>query len=42
MLPGDLSTPGVGAARKPPVLLKAGDEVEVTIERIGTLKNYVV
>lgn len=43
--PGDLiftGTPeGVGAARKPPVFLKPGDRVEVTIARIGTLSNPV-
>jgi 2-keto-4-pentenoate hydratase/2-oxohepta-3-ene-1,7-dioic acid hydratase in catechol pathway len=44
--PGDLiftgTPPGVGIARKPPVLLKAGDIAEVEIEGIGTLKNPVV
>jgi 2-keto-4-pentenoate hydratase/2-oxohepta-3-ene-1,7-dioic acid hydratase in catechol pathway len=44
--PGDLlftGTPaGVGFARKPPVLLKAGDVTEVEIERLGTLRNRVV
>lgn len=45
--PGDLiftgTPPGVGIARKPtPVLLKAGDVVEVEIEGIGTLKNACV
>lgn len=43
---GDLivtGTPsGVGAARKPPVFMKAGDVCEVEIERIGTLRNPVV
>lgn len=42
---GDLiatGTPsGVGFARNPPVFLKAGDVVEVTIEGIGTLRNTV-
>ncbi|MCZ6770147.1 MAG: fumarylacetoacetate hydrolase family protein [Acidobacteria bacterium] len=42
---GDLiftGTPGgVGVFRKPPVFLKAGDLVEVSIERIGTLRNRV-
>ncbi len=33
---------GVGFARKPPVLLKSGDEVTVDIERIGSLTNPVV
>jgi 2-keto-4-pentenoate hydratase/2-oxohepta-3-ene-1,7-dioic acid hydratase in catechol pathway len=32
---------GVGFARKPPVFLKPGDEVEVEIEGIGVLKNFV-
>ena len=44
--PGDLiftgTPPGVGIARNPPVLLKAGDVAEVEIEGIGTLKNPVV
>jgi 2-keto-4-pentenoate hydratase/2-oxohepta-3-ene-1,7-dioic acid hydratase in catechol pathway len=43
---GDListGTPsGVGFARKPPVFLKAGDAVSVTVEGIGTLTNPVV
>ncbi len=44
--PGDLiltGTPaGVGVYRSPPVSLKPGDEVEVEIEAIGTLRNPVV
>ncbi|TWT64182.1 fumarylacetoacetate hydrolase family protein [Rubinisphaera italica] len=44
--PGDLiftGTPsGVGDARKPPVYLKDGDTVEVTIEKLGSLQNTVV
>jgi 2-keto-4-pentenoate hydratase/2-oxohepta-3-ene-1,7-dioic acid hydratase in catechol pathway len=44
--PGDLiftgTPPGVGIARKPPVLLKAGDVAEVEIEKIGVLKNACV
>jgi 2-keto-4-pentenoate hydratase/2-oxohepta-3-ene-1,7-dioic acid hydratase in catechol pathway len=44
--PGDLiltGTPaGVGVHRKPPVSLKAGDEVEVEVEGIGVLRNRVV
>jgi 2-keto-4-pentenoate hydratase/2-oxohepta-3-ene-1,7-dioic acid hydratase in catechol pathway len=44
--PGDVvatGTPaGVGFARKPPRWLKAGDEVAVSIERIGELRNPVV
>lgn len=43
--PGDIlstGTPGgVGVFRKPPVFLKAGDVVSVTIEGIGTLTNKV-
>lgn len=44
--PGDLiatGTPsGVGFKRKPPIFLKAGDIVEVEIERIGKIRNHVV
>ncbi len=44
--PGDViatGTPdGVGIFRKPPVLLKAGDVYEVTVEKLGTLSNPVV
>jgi 2-keto-4-pentenoate hydratase/2-oxohepta-3-ene-1,7-dioic acid hydratase in catechol pathway len=44
--PGDLiatGTPaGVGFVRTPPVFLKAGDEVTVEIERVGSLTNPVV
>ena len=44
--PGDViatgTGPGVGFARKPPVFLKAGDEMEVYIEKIGGLGNPVV
>jgi 2-keto-4-pentenoate hydratase/2-oxohepta-3-ene-1,7-dioic acid hydratase in catechol pathway len=44
--PGDLlvtGTPsGVGIFRDPPVLLAAGDEVKVAIEKVGTLVNTVV
>ncbi len=44
--PGDIiatGTPsGVGFKRKPPVFLKAGDIVEVEIERIGMIRNRVV
>lgn len=43
---GDLlvmGTPsGVGYGRKPPVYMKHGDVCEVSIERIGTLRNTVV
>ena len=34
--------PGVGFTRKPPVFLKPGDVVEITIEGLGTLRNPVV
>jgi 2-keto-4-pentenoate hydratase/2-oxohepta-3-ene-1,7-dioic acid hydratase in catechol pathway len=44
--PGDLiftGTPsGVGFTRKPPVFLKGGDVVEVEVEKIGVLRNFVV
>jgi len=44
--PGDLiftGTPsGVGVARDPQVFLKPGDQVDVTIEKLGTLSNPVV
>ena len=33
---------GVGVFRDPPVFLKEGDVVEVSIEKIGTLKNAVI
>jgi 2-keto-4-pentenoate hydratase/2-oxohepta-3-ene-1,7-dioic acid hydratase in catechol pathway len=43
--PGDIiatGTPGgVGAARKPPIWLKAGDNVEVDIGPVGCLRNTV-
>jgi 2-keto-4-pentenoate hydratase/2-oxohepta-3-ene-1,7-dioic acid hydratase in catechol pathway len=32
---------GVGFARTPPVWMKAGDQISVEIERIGTLQNHV-
>jgi len=44
--PGDIiatGTPaGVGFTRKPQILLRDGDVVEVEIEKIGTLRNTVV
>ncbi|MFO0869848.1 MAG: fumarylacetoacetate hydrolase family protein [Pirellulales bacterium] len=44
--PGDViftgTPPGVGAARKPPIYLRAGNRVEVEIERLGVLENPVV
>lgn len=43
--PGDVvvtGTPaGVGYARKPPVWMKAGDVVEISVEGLGTLSNKV-
>jgi acylpyruvate hydrolase len=43
--PGDvlvMGTPaGVGYARKPPVWMKAGDVIEIDIERVGVLRNPV-
>jgi 2-keto-4-pentenoate hydratase/2-oxohepta-3-ene-1,7-dioic acid hydratase in catechol pathway len=43
--PGDIiatgSPDGTGGSRKPPVFLKAGDYVSVTVSGIGTLKNSV-
>jgi len=45
LLPGTVimtGTPeGVGFARKPPLFLKEGDEIEIEIEGIGRLKNKV-
>jgi 2-keto-4-pentenoate hydratase/2-oxohepta-3-ene-1,7-dioic acid hydratase in catechol pathway len=44
--PGDVVTTGtpggVGAATEPPDWLEPGDEVRITIEKIGTLTNTVV
>ncbi len=44
--PGDLlvmGTPsGVGHARKPPLWMKAGDTVEVEIEKVGLLSNPII
>jgi 2-keto-4-pentenoate hydratase/2-oxohepta-3-ene-1,7-dioic acid hydratase in catechol pathway len=45
LYPGDViatgTTGGVGAFRKPPLWMKAGDRVEVEISAIGTLSNPV-
>jgi 2-keto-4-pentenoate hydratase/2-oxohepta-3-ene-1,7-dioic acid hydratase in catechol pathway len=45
LAPGDIiitgTPPGVGFARKPPRFLRAGDDVTVSIERIGDLTNPV-
>jgi 2-keto-4-pentenoate hydratase/2-oxohepta-3-ene-1,7-dioic acid hydratase in catechol pathway len=44
--PGDListgTPPGVGVFRKPPVFIKPGDQISVTVEGVGTLTNPVV
>ena len=44
--PGDvivMGTPaGVGQARTPPVWMKAGDVIEIEIERIGVLRNPII
>ncbi len=44
--PGDViltgTPPGVGFARKPPIYLQPGDEVEVEIEKLGILANPIV
>ena len=46
LMPGDViatGTPaGVGFARDPAVFLKAGDEIQVEVEGLGTLSNSVV
>lgn len=43
--PGDvivMGTPaGVGQARNPPVWMKAGDTIEIDIEKVGTLRNPI-
>jgi len=44
--PGDVITTGtphgVGAFLQPPVFMKAGDLIEIEIEKIGTLRNPVI
>jgi len=46
LAPGDIvstgTPPGVGVFRKPPVLLKPGDKVVATVERLGSLENVCV
>ncbi len=46
LVPGDViatGTPsGVGYFRDPPIVLKAGDTVECTIENIGSIRNEVI
>ena len=43
--PGDIiatgSPDGTGGSRNPTAFLNSGDRVEVSVDRIGTLKNYV-
>jgi len=45
LMPGSIiltgTPPGVGYARKPPVYLKDGDVVEVSLEGVGSLRNMV-
>lgn len=45
LLPGDViatgTCGGIGAARKPPIWMKAGDTVEVEITHVGLLKNPI-
>jgi 2-keto-4-pentenoate hydratase/2-oxohepta-3-ene-1,7-dioic acid hydratase in catechol pathway len=44
--PGDViatgTPPGVGSARTPPILLKAGDRMECSYEGVSPLLNFVV
>jgi 2-keto-4-pentenoate hydratase/2-oxohepta-3-ene-1,7-dioic acid hydratase in catechol pathway len=44
--PGDViatgTPPGVGSARTPPILLKAGDQMSCSYDGVGTLNNPVV
>jgi acylpyruvate hydrolase len=46
LAPGDViatGTPGgVGFARTPPVWMEPGDEIEVTVEGVGTIRNRVI
>jgi 2,4-diketo-3-deoxy-L-fuconate hydrolase len=46
MRPGDViatgTPPGVGSARNPPILLKAGDRMECSYEGVSPLTNPVV
>jgi acylpyruvate hydrolase len=46
LAPGDViatGTPGgVGFARTPPVWMEPGDVIEVTVEKVGTIRNRVV
>ena len=44
--PGDIistgTPPGVGFARRPPVFLQLGDAVEITIDKLGTMRHTCV
>jgi 2-keto-4-pentenoate hydratase/2-oxohepta-3-ene-1,7-dioic acid hydratase in catechol pathway len=44
--PGDViltgTPPGIGLQQDPPIFLEEGDVVEITIPRIGTLRNQIV
>jgi len=44
--PGDIistgTPPGVGYVRQPPVFLRPGDTVEISIERIGTIRHACI
>ena len=46
LAPGDViatGTPGgVGFARTPPVWMEPGDVIEITVEKVGTIRNRVV
>jgi 2-keto-4-pentenoate hydratase/2-oxohepta-3-ene-1,7-dioic acid hydratase in catechol pathway len=46
LAPGDViatGTPGgVGFARTPPVWMEPGDVIEVTVEKVGTIRNHIV
>lgn len=46
LVPGDIvstgTPPGVGAARKPPRFLRAGETVNIEIENLGVLSNPIV
>jgi 2-keto-4-pentenoate hydratase/2-oxohepta-3-ene-1,7-dioic acid hydratase in catechol pathway len=45
LAPGDIiatGTPdGIGAKRNPPVFMKAGDVLEVEVDRIGVLRTRI-
>jgi 2-keto-4-pentenoate hydratase/2-oxohepta-3-ene-1,7-dioic acid hydratase in catechol pathway len=45
LLPGDIITtgtpPGIGNGKKPPIFLKSGDEVRLSISELGEQKQKV-